>query len=129
MNTFLHIHFKHSWLHPSLEKIVKGKFVCDNLNEILILEMAACCSGEEEPVLKTGPGGIAVLGESITTKETIRVNSSIGDAGDTSVLENNAIKDARNTLELQIPAVDDVPDAKPSADPSEVDAKPLGYDQ
>ena len=121
MNTFLHIHFRHSWLHPSLEKIVKGKFVCDNLNEILILEMAACCSGEEESVLKTGPCGIA---ESITTKET-----SIGDSGDTSVLENNAIKDARNTLELQIPAVDDVPDAKPSADPSEVDAKPLGYDQ
>ena len=84
----------------------------------------ACCSGEEESVLKTGPGDIAVLGESITTKET-----SIGDSGDTSVLENNAIKDARNTLELQIPAVDDVPDAKPSADPSEVDAKPLGYDQ
>ena len=128
MNTFQHIHFRHSWLHPSLEKIVKGKFVCDNLNEILILEMA-CCSGEEEPVLKTGPGDIAVLGESKTTKETVSVNSSIGDAGDTSVLENNAIKDARNTLELQIPAVDDVPDAKPSADPSEVDAKPLGYDQ
>ena len=86
----------------------------------------ACCSGEEEPVLKTGPGGIPVLGESITTKKNVSVNSSIGDAGDTSVLENNAIKDARNTLELQIP---DVPDAKPSADPSEVDAKPLGYDQ
>ena len=128
MNTVQHIHFRHSWLHPSLEKIVKGKFVCDNLNEILILEMA-CCSGEEEPVLKTGPGGIPVLGESVTTKETVSVNSSIGDSGDTSVLENNAIKDARNTLELQIPAVDDVPDAKPSADPSEVDAKPLGYDQ
>ena len=128
MNTFQHIHFRHSWLHPSLEKIVKGKFVCDNLNEILILEMA-CCSGEEESVLKTGPGGIAVLGESVTTKETVSANSSIGDSGDTSVLENNAIKDARNTLELQIPAVDDVPDAKPSADPSEVDAKPLGYDQ
>ena len=127
MNTFQHIHFRHSWLHPSLEKIVKGKFVCDNLNEILILEMA-CCSGEEESVLKTGPGGIAVLGESIT-KETVSANPSIGDSGDTSVLENNAIKDARNTLELQIPAVDDVPDAKPSADPSEVDAKPLGYDQ
>ena len=89
----------------------------------------ACCSGEEESVLKTGPGGIAVLGESVTTKETVSANSSIGDSGDTSVLENNAIKDARNTLELQIPAVDDVPDAKPSADPSEVDAKPLGYDQ
>ena len=86
----------------------------------------ACCSGEEESVLKTGPCGIA---ESITTKETVSVNSPIGDSGDTSVLENNAIKDARNTLELQIPAVDDVPDAKPSADPSEVDAKPLGYDQ
>ena len=81
----------------------------------------ACCSGEEDLVPKTGHDGGAgeVLGERATS----------GDSGNTFLIENNAngdTEDARNRLELKIPPANDVPDAKPSADPSEVDAKPIG---
>ena len=80
----------------------------------------ACCSGEEDLVPKTGNDGDAeVLGERATS----------GDSGNTFLIENNAngdTEDARNRLELKIPPANDVPDAKPSADPSEVDAKPIG---
>ena len=73
----------------------------------------ACCSGEED--LKTG-------------SDDTKVTSS-GDSGSTPVSENNAngdTEDTGNSLVHKIPPADDVPDARPSADPSEVDAKPIG---
>ena len=81
----------------------------------------ACCSGEEDLVLKTGIVGEEQLRESATNKETVTTSS--GDSGDTPVNLNNAIGDS---LVLKIPPANDVPDARPSADPSEVDAKPIG---
>jgi len=74
----------------------------------------ACCSGDED--LKTGPAGTIV--------------TSSGDSGSTPASENNAngdTEDTGNTLVLKIPPTNDVPDARPSADPSEVDAKPIGW--
>lgn len=74
----------------------------------------ACCSGDED--LKTGPAGTIV--------------ASSGDSGSTPASENNAngdTEDTGNTLVLKIPPTNDVPDARPSADPSEVDAKPIGW--
>lgn len=74
----------------------------------------ACCSGDEG--LKTGPAGTIV--------------ASSGDSGSTPASENNAngdTEDTGNTLVLKIPPTNDVPDARPSADPSEVDAKPIGW--
>ena len=89
----------------------------------------ACCSGEEDPVLKTGHDGTVgeVLGERATYKENISTPS--GDSGNTPHDVNNAIEDTEDIgdkLVLKIPPADDVPDARPSADPSEVDAKPIG---
>ena len=88
----------------------------------------ACCSGEKDLVSKTGQDGAAgeVLGEGATNKETLVFSS--GDSGNNSLSENNVngvTEDARNTLALNIPPANDVPDAKPSTDPSEVDAKPI----
>ena len=92
----------------------------DSLDDTETYDMA-CCSGEEEDlVLKTGIVG-EELRESATNKETITTSS--GDSGKTLVNVNNAIGDA---LVLKIPPANDVPDARPSADPSEVDAKPIG---
>jgi len=84
----------------------------------------ACCSGEEDPVLKNGQDGTVgeVAGESATYKENIATPS--GDSGNTPLDVNNAIGDK---LVLKIPPANDVPDARPSADPSEVDAKPIGW--
>ena len=97
----------------------------DSLDDTETYDMA-CCSGEEDLVLKTGIVG-EELRKSATNKETI--NTSSGDSGDTPVNVNNAIGDAQktgDTLVLKIPPDNDVPDARPSADPSEVDAKPIG---
>jgi len=74
----------------------------------------ACCSGDED--LKTDPAGTKV--------------TSSGDSGSTPASENNAngdTDDTGNTLVLKIPPTNDVPDARPSGDPSEVDAKPIGW--
>jgi len=100
--------------------------VSDSLDDTETYDMA-CCSGEEDLVLKTGIVG-EELRKSATNKETI--NTSSGDSGDTPVNVNNAIGDAQktgDTLVLKIPPDNDVPDARPSADPSEVDAKPIGW--
>ena len=96
----------------------------DSLDDTETYDMA-CCSGEEDLVLKTGNVG-EQLRESATKKETI--NTSSGDSGDTPVNVNNAIDAQKtgDTLVLKIPPDNDVPDARPSADPSEVDAKPIG---
>ena len=97
----------------------------DSLDDSETYDMA-CCSGEEDLVLKTGNVG-EQLRESATKKETI--NTSSGDSGDTPVYVNNAIgngQETGDTLLLKIPPANDVPDARPSADPSEVDAKPIG---
>ena len=91
----------------------------DSLDDTETYDMA-CCSGEEDLVLKTGIVG-EELRENATNKETITTSS--GDSSDAPVNVNNAIGDA---LVLKIPPANDVPDARPSADPSEVDAKPIG---
>ena len=52
--------------------------------------------------------------DAITVKSTTNASNANGD-----------VLKSEDTLELNIPLPKDIPDARPSADPSEVDAKPL----
>ena len=83
----------------------------------------ACCSGDEElaPKKVTEANLIEQTGISSTSEE---IPDAITDKSTTNA--SNANGDVlKDTLELNLPLPKDIPDARPSADPSEVDAKPL----
>jgi len=87
----------------------------------------ACCSGDEElaPKKVTEANLIEQTGISSTSEEipdalTVESTTNASNA-------NGDVLKSEDTLELNIPLPKDIPDARPSADPSEVDAKPLSW--
>jgi len=60
--------------------------------------------------------GSEEIPDAITDKSTTNASNANGD-----------VLKSEDTLELNIPLPKDIPDARPSADPSEVDAKPLSW--
>jgi len=87
----------------------------------------ACCSGDEElaPKKVTEANLIEQTGISSTSEE---IPDAITDKSTTNASNANGdVLKSEDTLELNIPLPKDIPDARPSADPSEVDAKPLSW--
>ena len=88
----------------------------------------ACCSGDEElaPKKVTEANLIEQTGISSTSEE---IPDAITDKSTTNASNANGdVLKSEDTLELNIPLPKDIPDARPSADPSEVDAKPLRWE-
>merc|ERR1712013_39622 len=65
-------------------------------------------------------GGISSTSEEIPDAITVKSTANASNA-------NGDVLKSEDTVELNIPLPKDIPDARPSADPSEVDAKPLSW--